>query len=84
MFSVESSVKDFNQITVLNTNKKIQKIFSKSKSKLLNAAYIKNVCDTHLNLSDKDTKFTKNKSAQNNERFSNNMKKLMINLLMIW
>ena len=58
MFSIESSIKDFNQITVSNT-KTIPKVISKSKSTPLNATYIKNVCDTPSNQSDKDTKCTK-------------------------
>ena len=39
-----------------------------------NETYIKNVCDTLSNRSDKDTKYTKNKSTQNSKNFSDNMK----------
>ena len=44
------------------------------KSPSLNETYTKNVCDTPSNRSDKDTKYTKNKSTQNSENFSDNMK----------
>ena len=44
------------------------------KSPSLNETYTKNVCDTPSNRSDKDTKHTKNKSTQNSENFSDNMK----------
>ena len=44
------------------------------KSPSLNETYTKSVCDTPSNRSDKDTKYTKNKSTQNSENFSDNMK----------
>ena len=75
MFSIESSIKDFNlNKTFEYPIKTIPKVISKSKSTSLNETYIKNVCDTPSNRSDKDTKYTKNKSTQNSESFSDNMK----------
>ena len=75
VFSIKSIIKDFN----LNNSfeypiKTISKVISKSKSTLLNKTYIKNVWDTPSSRSDKDTKYTKNKSTHNSERFSNDMK----------
>ena len=75
VFSIESSIKDFN----LNNSfkypiKTSPKVISISKSTYLNETYLKSVCDTPSNRSGKDTKYTKNKSAQNSESFSNNMK----------
>ena len=57
VFSTESSVKDFN----LNHSfeypiKIIPKVISKSKSTSLNETYMKNVCHTPSNRSDKDGK----------------------------
>ena len=75
VFSIESSIKDFNlNKTFEYPIKTIPKVISKSKSTSLNETYIKNVCDTPSNRSDKDTKYTKNKSTQNSESFSDNMK----------
>ena len=75
MFSIESSIKDFN----LNNSfkypiKTISKVISKSKSTSLNETYIKHVRDNPSNRSDKDTKYTRNKSTQNSESYSDNMK----------
>ena len=75
MFSIESSIKDFSlNKTFEYPIKTIPKVISKSKSTSLNETYIKNVCDTPSKQNDKDTKCTKNKSTQNSESFSDNMK----------
>ena len=75
MFSTESSIKDFNLNNSLKYPiKTIPKVISNLKSTPLNKTYIKNNCDTPSNRSDKDTKYTKNKSTQNSESLSNNMK----------
>ena len=75
MFSIESSIKDFN----LNNSfkyaiKTILKVISKSKSRSLDETFSKNVCNIPSNWSDRDTKYIKNKSTQNSENFSDNMK----------
>ena len=75
MFSIESSIKNFNlNKTFEYPIKTIPKVISKSKSTSLNETYIKSVCDTPSNRCDKDTKYTKNKSVQNSESFSDNTK----------
>ena len=75
VFSIESSIKDFN----LNNSfkyaiKTILKVISKSKSRSLDETFSKNVCNIPSNWSDRDTKYIKNKSTQNSENFSDNMK----------
>ena len=64
------------QITVLNTQlfQIIPKVISKSKSTSLNKASIKNVYGTLWKQSDKYTKYETNKSTQNSENFSDNIK----------
>ena len=75
VFSNESSSKDFNSNNSFEYPiKTIPKVISKSKSTSLNKTSIKNVCDTLWKQSDKYTKYTTNKSTQNSENFSDNIK----------
>ena len=58
VFSTESSVKDFNLNNSLEYPiEAIPKVISKSKLTSLIKTYIKNICDTPSNRSDKDTKY---------------------------